>query len=179
VSFEIAQQLHASGERVALLAALDASGPRFKRSLGDYVSFAVQGLSHHPLALTRYLVSTRIVSKPVVMPKAAAAASTYSLPAVASSINEAFRRYDPQPYPGHVTWFVNGERAPLAVSQWAEFAGSVERWVFPGSHATIFQPPAIEILAAQVKTCLERAQIGGSSRHMKHGTKARSGHIEA
>src|SRR5205085_5494976 len=83
VSFEIAQQLHASGERVALLAALDASGPRFKRSIGDYVSFAVQGLSHHPLALTGYLVSTRMVSMPVVMPKAVAAASSCSFPVVA------------------------------------------------------------------------------------------------
>ena len=44
ISFEIAQQLHAHGERVALLAALDASGPRFRKSLWNYVYFAMQAL---------------------------------------------------------------------------------------------------------------------------------------
>jgi thioesterase domain-containing protein len=53
---------------------------------------------------------------------------------------------------------VNSERAPLAVPQWNEFASGVERFVFPGGHATIFQSPAIAVLAAQVKACLEKAQ---------------------
>ena len=39
ISFEIAQRLHACGESVALLAALDASGPRFNKSPRDYFYF--------------------------------------------------------------------------------------------------------------------------------------------
>jgi acyl transferase domain-containing protein len=160
ISFEIAQQLHTRGEKVALLAALDASGPRFKRSLGDYVYFAMQALREHPLALTRYLISTRLLPKPVVVPGAGAGdtASSSSSSAVARALNEAFKQYNPRPYPGRITWFVNSERAPLAVPQWGEFAGGVERWVFPGSHSTMFQSPAINVLATQVKTCLKKTQ---------------------
>ncbi len=161
ISFEMAQQLHARGERVALLVALDASGPRFKKSLGDYAYFAMQALLEHPLALTRYIISTRVLPKPVVVPGARAGDIAYSSSstAVAAAIDEARRQYNPRPYPGHVTWFVNSERAPLAVPQWSEFAGGVERWVFPGSHATIFQSPAIKVLAIQVKACLEKTQV--------------------
>ncbi len=85
--------------------------------------------------------------------------SSLSSAAVAAAIDEARRQYNPRPYPGHVTWFVNSERAPLAVPQWSEFAGGVERWVFPGSHATIFQSPAIKVLAMQIKACLEKTQV--------------------
>jgi phthiocerol/phenolphthiocerol synthesis type-I polyketide synthase E len=162
ISFQMAQQLQERGERVAFLAALDASGPRFKKSLWDYVCFAVQASREHPLALIRYLISTRLLPKPVVVPGARASdiASSSSSAVVAAAIDEARRRYNPRPYPGHITWFVNSKRAPLAESQWGKFASSVERWVFPGSHATIFQHPAIETLATQVRACLEKTQIG-------------------
>jgi len=162
ISFEMAQQLHARGERVAVLAALDASGPRFKKSLGDYAYFAMQALREHPLALANYLISTRLLPRPVVVPGARAddTALSSSSRVVAGAIDQARRQYNPRPYPGRVTWFVNGERAPLAAPQWGEFADEVERWVFPGGHATIFQSPAIEVLATQVKACLEKTQIG-------------------
>jgi thioesterase domain-containing protein len=160
ISFQMAQQLHARGEKVALLAAMDASGPRFDRSLRDYLSFATQAVRKHPLALVRYLISTRLLPKPVVVPGARTdeTAAPSSSAAIASAIDQARRRYDPRPYPGRVTWFVNSDRAPLAVPQWNEFASGVERFVFPGGHATIFQSPAIEVLAAQVKGCLKKAQ---------------------
>src|SRR5439155_9094971 len=61
IAFEMAQQLHAHGERVALLAALDASGPRCNRSLRDYLHFAMQALRRHPLGLFRYLIATRLM----------------------------------------------------------------------------------------------------------------------
>ena len=161
ISFEMAQQLHARGERVALLAAFDASGPRFKKSLRDYVYFAMQALREHPVALARYFISTRLLPKSVVVPGARAGdtVSSSSLGAVAWAMDKARYEYYPRRYPGHVTWFVNSERAPLAVPQWRDFASGVEQWVFPGSHATIFQSPAIEVLAAQVKACLEKIQI--------------------
>ncbi len=76
------------------------------------------------------------------------------------AIVEARQQYTPRPYPGVVTWFVNSERAPLAGPQWSEFASGVERWVFPGGHATMFQFPAIKVLAGQVKECLEKTQNG-------------------
>jgi thioesterase domain-containing protein/acyl carrier protein len=176
IAFEIAQQLHASGERVALLAALDASGPRFERSLRDYFYFAMQALRRHPLALSRYLISTRLSPKPVVLPPIAGAgdtASSSSLSAVALALNAAFKQYNPRRYPGRITWFVNSERAPLAASQWSEFAGGVERWVFPGGHATVFKSPAIGILAAQVRTCLERAQVSEPIRVMERAEPVR------
>ena len=162
ISFEMAQQLHARGEKVALLAAFDASGPRFKKSLRDYASFAMQALRERPLALARYVISTRLLPKPVVVPEVGPGdiASSSSSAAVAGAIDKARMRYNPRPYPGRITWFVNGDRAPLAVPQWAEFADGVERWVFPGSHATMFQSPAIEVLATQVKACLEKTQAG-------------------
>jgi hypothetical protein len=147
---------------VALLAAFDASGPRFKKSLGDYASFAMQALRERPLALARYVISTRLLPKPVVVPGGGPgdfASSPSSATAVAWAIDAARMRYNPRPYPGRITWFVNSDRAPLAVPQWAEFAGGVERWVFPGSHATMFQSPAIEVLAAQVKACLQKTQV--------------------
>jgi thioesterase domain-containing protein len=160
IAYEMAQLLHARGERVALLAAFDCSGPRYTKSKGDYASFAMQALRRHPLALARYLIATRVRPQPVVVPGVTAADTAASSPDVARALNEARDRYDPSPYPGRVTWFVNAARAPLAPPQWNEYADEVERWVFPGSHATMFQSPAITVLAGQVKTCLERAQAG-------------------
>jgi acyl transferase domain-containing protein len=161
IAFEIAQQLHARGEKVALLAAFDASGPRFRKSPRDYLRFATQALSRHPLALARYLMTTRLLPKPTVLPGFGILdpGSSPAWGAVVGALDRARDRYDPRPYPGAVTWFVNSERAPLAEPQWKEFATAVERWVFPGGHATIFQSPAIKILATQVKTCLEKAQV--------------------
>jgi len=166
IAFQMAHQLHERGERAALLAALDASGPRFKKSLWDYVYFAMQALRTNPMGLTRYLISTRLLPQPVVVPGAADddAASSWASSNVARAIDEARRQYNPRPYPGRITWFVNSERAPLAVPQWREFASGVERCVFPGSHATTFQYPAIKILASQVKASLEKAQLGLTSR---------------
>src|SRR5207244_5785910 len=61
ISFEIAQQLHARGERVAALAALDACGPRFKKSLGDSAYFAMQPWRRHSLPLDTYLTSAPLL----------------------------------------------------------------------------------------------------------------------
>jgi phthiocerol/phenolphthiocerol synthesis type-I polyketide synthase E len=161
ISFEIAQQLHARGEKVALLAALDASGPRFEKSLWDYIWFAMQTLREHPLALARYWISTRLKPRPVVVPgvRASDFPNSPAWAAVIRAINQARHQYNPQLYTGEVTWFVNSERAPLGGPQWSEFANGVERWVFPGGHATMFQSPAINVLATQVKACLEKTQI--------------------
>jgi thioesterase domain-containing protein len=157
ISYEIAQQLHAGGERVALLAALDSTGPRPTKTWRDYARFATQALRQDPLGLARYLVSTRLLPKPIVVP-GFDHASLWPSPEVGRAIIKAVTQYEPRRYPGRITWFVNSERAPLALSQWSEFAREVERWVFPGSHATAFQHPAIEVLASQVRACLERAQ---------------------
>jgi len=172
ISFEMAQQLHARGETVALLAAFDASGPRFKKSLGDYASFAMQALRERPLALARYVISTRLRPQTVVVPGVGPddTASSSSSAAVATAIDEARMRYNPRPYPGSITWFVNSDRAPLSGPQWAEFAAGVERWIFPGGHATMFQSPAIEVLATQVKACLDKTQVGQSLRVMERAS---------
>src|SRR5262245_56176721 len=90
--------------------------------------FAMQALRQHPLALAHYLTSTRLLPKPVVVPGAAAGETVSSSSGtVVRAIDQARRQYNPRPYPdpGRVTWFVNSERAPLAVSQWREFAGEV------------------------------------------------------
>ena len=160
ISFEIAQQLHAHGERVDLLAALDASGPRFRKSLWDYLYVAMQALPKHPVALARYMISTRLLPKPVVVPGVGPGDTAFSssFGPVAKALAEARYQYNPRPYPGRVTWFVNSERAPLARPQWSKFASGVERWVFTGSHATIFQSPAIKVLAGGVKACLDRTK---------------------
>jgi thioesterase domain-containing protein len=100
IAFQIAQQLHARGERAALLAALDASGPRLKKSLWDYIYFAMQALRTHPMGLTRYLVSTRILRQPVVVPGVGDddTASSSASSNVARAIDEARRQYNPRPY---------------------------------------------------------------------------------
>src|SRR5947207_265699 len=129
ISFEMAQQLHARGETVALLAALDASGPRFEKSLWDYIWFAMQSLRERPLALARYWISTRLGPKPIVVPGVRAIDFPHSpaWAAVIGAINHARHQYNPRSYPGEVTWFVNSERAPLGGPQWSEFASRVER----------------------------------------------------
>jgi thioesterase domain-containing protein len=80
-----------------------------------------------------------------------------STPPVVAANCEALKRYRPRYYSGCVTWFVNGERAPLGPPQWRDYAESVERRVFPGGHDTMFQRPAIEVVAAQLRACLEEA----------------------
>jgi thioesterase domain-containing protein/acyl carrier protein len=160
IAFEMARQLQGGGQSVGLLAALDASGPRCNKSAGEYMSFAVQGLLRDPLGLIRYLISTRL--RPKLRPAADPAVETATSPAVVWANCRAFEQYEPQPYRGRVTWFVNGDRAALARPQWREYADEVERWVFPGSHATMFQSPAIDVLASQLRACLIQAQAGAA-----------------
>jgi aspartate racemase len=78
---------------------------------------------------------------------------------------QASRNYVPQVYPGRVTFFrsrdeiirVSSYRAPQL--SWGELAaGGLECHEVPGTHLGMLQEPHVQVLAEKLKACLDKAQ---------------------
>jgi aspartate racemase len=79
--------------------------------------------------------------------------------------NQALRNYVPQVYPGRVTFFrsrdeiirVSSYRDPQLC--WGELAaGGLECHEVPGTHLGMLQEPHVQVLAEKLKDCLDKAQ---------------------
>ncbi len=173
VAFEMAQQLHAQGHAVALLALLDSRIP------APYERFAEQDLEATLLAdVVRYFGLPLNVGNMLLLPKTEvlglvleqAKKAGLVPPEVEVSQAQRFlelckadfratRNYTLHRYPGRITLF-RAHDEPAGVSpdptfgwdQWV--AGGVEVHVVPGNHANMVYPPHVEVLAEKLKTCL-------------------------
>jgi thioesterase domain-containing protein/acyl carrier protein len=92
--------------------------------------------------------------------------------AVTTNLRAAVLTYDPQVYSGKVTLF----RASASIYQsvdgspdsqelgWDEFAGGgLEVHQVPGNHSTLITEPNVQVLAAQLKPCVDRAGLEDSA----------------
>jgi thioesterase domain-containing protein len=179
VAFEMAQQLHAQGQRVAFLALLDARIPTpdkdFKDAdfeatlLADFIRYF--GLSLSPRESLARLPKEELLSRVL---KQAKRAGLVPLDVEASQARpfielckadfRATQNYVLHRYPGPVTLFKAAQEhaAPssdptLGWSRWT--SGKMEVHVVPGNHASMVYKPHVEILAELMKTCLSRAQF--------------------
>jgi thioesterase domain-containing protein len=177
VAFEIAQQLVAQGQQVALLALLDTYAPGAVQQL-----LARQRISAHWDKFLQ-LGPTYILEKTI---KRFNDQLNHSLKGICCKFymsigqplpnnlqdftveqenQEAASNYVPQAYPGRVTLFqamdkiagVSSYHDPLL--GWGELAvGGLEIHEIPSNHLGMLQQPHVQVLAEKLKACINRVQ---------------------
>jgi thioesterase domain-containing protein len=185
VAFEIAQQLQAMGEQVALLAVLD-HGPRLAkgRQAATPPRWGLHGLRNLIYWLTDDVCRNspgQLWQRVRTKARALTARRGSFLAGVGkvfdlSQLPERYRRfleahyralrdYVPLPYPGRVT-LIRARARPLFSRQshdlgWGQLAlEGVEVRVIPGAHDSILKEPFVRVLADQLRVSLQEAANG-------------------
>jgi thioesterase domain-containing protein len=177
IAFEMAQQLHAAGERVSALVMLDTYrvGPS-----PDPITRALAASPFHPLGMRldvhfghlllrtpheglKYLAG-RLRLRVSGMAGPLAAALKAATPAVRHVIHShlrAFRAYVPRPYPGSAVMLLSRD-VPSRTSYdwrlaWADLLeeGLILRFI-PGTHENMLDEPQVAGVAATLAPCLSR-----------------------
>ena len=189
VAFEMARQLAAQGERVALVALLDTMlmthqiparfSPRSQghfrlrlldRHLGTIVDLTFREQLRFLLDSLSNKIRTKLGGQPAKNMSRPREALTESIATVKETIVGAMRRYQPKPYSGKVAMFL-AEDAPDRTRTdlrllWGEYAtGGLEVYSIPGEHADILEEPHVGVAAARLRTCLESVVQAESGRH--------------
>jgi amino acid adenylation domain-containing protein len=187
IAFEMACQLAAIGERVALLALLDtfpagyfklkAGSGRFRQRSLRYL----KKLGSHRTNLRRLNLAEKIaylLNKLKYAPektKHKLYRRVYQfyerfgrpLPEVLKNIEEinfgAVKDYEPQTYAGDVTLFLASDLTADydLLDGWRELvSGEIATFEISGDHNNIIKEPHVRALAAQLRACLDNAQAG-------------------
>ncbi len=176
VAFEMAQQLHAQGQRVALLVSLDgripSSGETFPEQDSEAASLVERyfGISLAPIESLAGLPKDEQLA--AILEQAKRAGLVPAELDVFQARNfvkllrndlRATQNYGLRLYPGRITVFkasevLSGASADPALG-WSEWAGGgVEVHVVPGNHANLIYEPHVEVLAGKLTACLNAAQ---------------------
>jgi amino acid adenylation domain-containing protein len=178
VALEMAQQLRAQGEMVALLALLDTRIPTADeelddedfdaRLLVDFIRYfglsldprdSLAGLPKHEL-LERVLAHAKRAG---LMPSDIEVSQAQPFIELCKADFRATQNYVLHQYPGRITLFKAGQELAgtssdptLGWSQWA--AAGVDVHIVPGNHATMVYKPHVEVLAGKLRACLDQVQ---------------------
>jgi len=174
VAFEMAQQLHSSGQQLALLALIDSSAPQhnnqsrsvdraamlawFANDLGLAISVSsLQSLG--PDEQLNYILE-RARTANVVLPDAGVVEIRRLLEIFLANC-QAQQNYTPLVYPDPITLFSASESLEPKDSdltmEWKQLTNAgVEIHKIRGDHYTIVKEPHVRVLAEQLKVCLDR-----------------------
>jgi thioesterase domain-containing protein/acyl carrier protein len=161
VALEMAQQLRAQGEQIALLVIFDTLRllnveDELRASLLD-----VDSISPKPVKSPEERLATRRGRKVRFKQQAKRLGSTYKrMRAVWQACEQARNAYAPKPYPGRITLFRDGPATPIPAheARWTALAEhGVERHLMPGNHHTLFQEPHVQVLAERLKLLIATA----------------------
>jgi amino acid adenylation domain-containing protein len=176
VAFEMAQQLHAQGQRVALLALLDGRIPTPDETFPEEDSEAIAlveqyfGISFGPMESLSELPKDEQLAFMLEQAKSAGlvpaeldVSQARRFVALLRNDLRATQNYGLHLYPGRITFFKATETpagaSPDPTLGWDEWAsGGVEVHVVPGNHANLMYEPHVEVLAEKLIECLDRAQ---------------------
>ena len=176
VAFEMAHQLRAAGEEVALLVLFDAADyntPLRRYSLADRIDLDWQSraLRSQPEKLPHLLRRTANRLRAILgqrlqyalaslrLVKTRKGAPVSALDLVQRSNRHALSNYELRPYPGQVTLFRaedpdDGYIHPID-NGWAKYApGGLQIYKVPGQHQEIFSQPNVGVLAEKLEICL-------------------------
>ncbi|KAB8331576.1 SDR family NAD(P)-dependent oxidoreductase [Scytonema tolypothrichoides VB-61278] len=176
VAYEMAQQLHSQGEKVNILAMLDTSRPGTETRLPfvlrvfEHINNIIQeGPSYlqHKLAgwseWGTYHIRDkyrRLLEKSELLPE-----GDKHLDVMGANV-QALEQYTFKAYPGQMTVFRTDDKNrddAVGVKYdpqfgWGELvAGGVDVYHLPGSHLSFLDEPDVQVLAEQLKLCLEKA----------------------
>jgi thioesterase domain-containing protein/acyl carrier protein len=196
VAFEMAQQFHAQGERVALLVLLDTRIPAADEDLADedfearlLIDFVRYfGLSLDPrdslARLPKHELLERVLEhakRAGLMPLDIEVSQAQPFIELCKADFRATRNYLLHRYPGRITLFKAGQELggpssdpTLGWGDWAQ--GGVDVEVVPGNHATMVYKPHVEVLAAKLRSCLDL--IRDSEAQLAEGTNRSIGLME-
>jgi thioesterase domain-containing protein/acyl carrier protein len=176
VAFEMAQQIHAQGQRVALLALLDGRIPAPDETFPEEDSEAILlveryfGISFGPLESLAELPKDEQLAFILERAKSAGLVpAELDISQARRFVNllrcdlRATQNYGPHLYPGRITFFKASETlagtSPDPTLGWSEWAsGGVEVHIVPGNHANLMYEPHVEVLAEKLTACLNQAQ---------------------
>lgn len=177
IAFEMAQQLLAQGQRVALLAMVDGRipGPEetFPEDDSETISlveryFGISFGSMESLAGLSKDEQLAFVLKQAksagLMPVELDVSRARRFVTVVRSDLRATQNYELRRYPGRIVFFKASETLAGAsfdpAMGWSEWAsGGVEVHIVPGNHATLMYEPHVEVLAKELAACLSHAQF--------------------
>lgn len=167
LAFEMARQLRAHGQQVALLALIDtwAPGPRLTlaRRFWNFTCHFLPARVKKPKAFLQEIqnaIRSRLRELWYLGIWNSQARHLHRL--MKANIHAA-QCYIPQQYPGKLTLFRALHQRITVESDlqlgWSKFVtGEIEIHDIPGDHATIFDSPHVQVLAACLQACLQKAQ---------------------
>jgi thioesterase domain-containing protein/acyl carrier protein len=178
IAFEVARQIEAQGEVVAMLALIDAGvADPGEDSFGEsdllpMLMLMFPGESEEEIQRLRKAGSDEQLAwfqeraeLARLLVAGAGVGHAQNVYQVFQANMEAITRYHPKPFRGKITLFRAAEHATpmhkdpyLGWGRWAK--NGVEVYEVPGNHVTMFRPPTIEALAGQFGACLARADPG-------------------
>jgi amino acid adenylation domain-containing protein len=194
IAFEMAQQLVAMGQKVALLALFESNGPNtVKITFSDRVYFHLMSLMNHSQMgfkekldylrkrVSWHLLTNRRIPTPIrkaysnVHSMQGSPQAPYILDILEANL-QASSNYVVQAYPGRVTLFRASWGNPIIHSTrhrgWGDVAnGGVEVYDIPGDQMTLFKEPSVQVLAEKLRTCLDRAIADASEAHTSEQKK--------
>ena len=183
VAFEMAQQLHAQGQRVALLALLDGRIPTPDETFPEEDSEAIGlveqyfGISFGPMESLAELPKDDQLAFMLEQAKSAGlvpeeldVSQARRFVKLLRSDLRATQNYGLHLYPGRITFFKASEtpagQSPDPTLGWSEWAsGGVEIHVVPGNHANLMYEPHVEVLAEKLTACLKQAQSADAEKN--------------
>ncbi|NEP09968.1 MAG: amino acid adenylation domain-containing protein [Symploca sp. SIO2C1] len=168
IGIEVAQQLHQQGQKVGLLALIDAIWE--PRELGLY--FYWHNFRQFGFSYLLYKVNQRIefIKRKIILYKNSIKGKFYSktgstVPKHLQDVNlvnnyyQFGRDYVPQVYPGKLTFLASSEWRVRNSGKLESLAvGGVETHEIHGYHHNLFEEPQIQVLAEKLKACLDKAQ---------------------
>jgi amino acid adenylation domain-containing protein len=183
VAFEMAQQLHAQGQRVALLALFDGRIPTPDETFPEEDAEAILlveryfGISFGPIESLAKLPKDQQLAFMLEQAKSAGlvpaeldVSQARRFVELLQSDLRATQNYGLHLYPGRITFFKASETlagtSPDPTLGWSEWAsGGVEIHVVPGNHANLMYEPHVEVLAEKLTACLNQAQAAEAEEH--------------
>jgi amino acid adenylation domain-containing protein len=180
VAFEMARQLESAGQKVGLLAILDAPAPAVMLDPDEILLMLdlaeVMGLVPESVKLSREDALQMSVSERLAyvldqaqgegtMPPEITLATIEKLWEVYEKNVQVLFAYDARPYGGSATLFRTADTANNYLREgdamgWDQFiTGGVKIEDLPGTHHTIVKQPHVEVLASRMRAHLSEAQM--------------------
>lgn len=184
VAFEMAQQLHATGEKVALIALMDTPGPdayRLKtparRALGHAGNLLRFGYPYlHKKIRSQLQRMQGKFSKREIMKTNFGSYVIADPEQLRGVFKQRATSYEVKPYPGRVTLFMIAQRDGMSDALFdpalgvispslgwdAVAAHGVERYELSGGHLDILKEPFVQALGERLRQCLDREQLANA-----------------